>query len=336
MSTEAETRGLRLALGAAASFALAILAGWPFATFSSVFTVLFLQAPAAMPPRALFGLLRQALLFLAVAWGLSTLLEPYPAVYLLAMALAVAVAFWWSTTGAGMLSVVLALLATLMMPYLVRVSADLSLMLVLWLPVNLAVAWAWTALLFRLIPPGAPPTGGGKPAPAPTDPVRMVQRMSLVTVPFAIGFYLGGSSALVTLIFVAILSQQLAAATGAGPTVARGLLKANLIGGAVAVAAYEVTAIAPLMLTAMLSFAVAALALAGWLVSARKDAGLAGTALTTVIILFGGALSPLSQDDVAMFDRIGQIGLALGWVLLAFVVVDAFLPLKPAAKPAVA
>ena len=152
--------------------------------------------------------------------------------------------------------------------------------------------------------------------------------MSLVTIPFAMLFFLSGSGMLITLFFVAILSMQLAAARGAGPAVAKGMLKANLIGGIAAIIAYEITVIAPLMLVAMLAVTLAALTLARWFVSERADSALAGSALTTLIIVYGGAISPFTGDaDVKMLDRLWQVGFALGFVLLAYLVVDALVPL---------
>ena len=335
MPTEAQTgadnRGIRLAVGVAGNFALAILIGWPLATICTVFVVLFLQAPGPLPPVAIRTLFRHAVVFLVFSWLISSALSPYPVPFLMALALAVATSFYWSTKGAGMLSVVLALMAALMLPTLVLTSQELALTLVIWIPLNLVFAWAWTVAMFKLFPPT--PRGvaaAAKPEAPHYDPNRLVLRMSLVTIPFAIYFYLIGSGALVTLLFVAILSQQLSTATAAGPTVAKNMLKANFIGGLVSIACYELTVIAPLMLTALLVFAVAAFLLAYWFVSDRPDASMAGTALTTTVILFGGSIAPFGKDaDVKMIDRLVQIGNALIFVLIAYIVVDAFFPLDP-------
>ncbi len=327
-----ERRGLRLATGVSGSFALAILIGWPLATICTVFVVLFLQAPGPMPVVVIRTLFRHAVVFLVASWVFSTALAPYPVAFLMALALAVATCFYWSTKGAGMLSVVLALMAALMLPTLVLTSQDLALILVIWIPINLVLAWLWTVAMFHFFPPtpqGA--AAAAKPDAPHYDPNRLVLRMSLVTIPFAIYFYLVGSGALVTLLFVAILSQQLSAATAAGPIVAKNMMKANFIGGLVAIACYELTVIAPVMLTALLAFAVAAFLLSYWFISDRPDASMGGTALTTTVILFGGSIAPFGKDaDVKMIDRLVQIGNALIFVLIAYIVVDAFFPLDPA------
>lgn len=338
MPTEAQTgadnRGIRLAVGVAGNFALAILIGWPLSTICTVFVVLFLQAPGPMPAVAIRALFRHAVVFLIFSFFISSALSPYPVAFLMALALAVATSFYWSTKGAGMLSVVLALMAALMLPTMVLTSQKLALTLVIWIPLNLVFAWLWTVAMFYLYPPTARGVAAAaKPEPPHYDPNRLVLRMSLVTIPFAIYFYLVGSGAIVTLLFVAILSQQLSAATAAGPVVAKNMMKANIIGGLVSIVCYELTVIAPLMLTAWLAFAVAAFLLAYWFVSERPDASMAGSALTTTVILFGGSIAPFGKDaDVKMIDRLVQIGNALIFVLIAYIVVDAFFPLDPEKK----
>ncbi|TCL01599.1 Protein of unknown function (DUF2955) [Shimia isoporae] len=335
MPTEPNNRGIRLAVGVAVHFALAILIGWPLSTICTVFVVLFLQAPGPMPGVAIRTLFQQAVVFLAASWLISSALSPYPVAFLLALALAVATCFYWSTTGAGVLSVVLALMAALMLPTLVMTSQELALVLVIWLPLNLFLAWLWTVFMFYVYPPTAAGIAAAKKPDGPElDPNRLVLRMSLVTIPFAIYFYLIGSAALVTLLFVAILSQQLAAATAAGPTVAKTMLKANFFGGLAAIACYEITVIAPMLIVAMFAFGTAAFLLAGWLVSDRADASMAGSALTTTVILFGGSIAPFGDDaDVKMIDRLVQIGNALIFVLIAYIVVDAFFPLREKDAP---
>jgi hypothetical protein len=54
---------------------------------------------------------------------------------------------------------------------------------------------------------------------------------------------------------------------------------------------------------------------------------LAASATTALFILVGGSLSPISDGaEVKLFTRLWQVGLALGYLLVAFVVVDRWLP----------
>ncbi|MEL6208165.1 MAG: hypothetical protein AAFR47_23100, partial [Pseudomonadota bacterium] len=58
---------------------------------------------------------------------------------------------------------------------------------------------------------------------------------------------------------------------------------------------------------------------------AKGDA-LAASALTVALLLLGGALVFSNDADARLIDRIGQIALALGYTLFAFVVIDRWLP----------
>ena len=70
-----------------------------------------------------------------------------------------------------------------------------------------------------------------------------------------------GWSAMLVLLFVAILSQQLAAMPAAGKSVAKAMLTANLLGAGISVVFYEINVIAPSVVTAILLCAVLCVAL---------------------------------------------------------------------------
>ena len=206
-----------------------------------------------------------------------------------------------------------------------------------WIPGNLLIAGFVSALSFTLIP-APPPDAGAKPKekPAPDfDPVRRLVRMSMVTVPFALAFFLFGWSALLVLFFVALLSQQLAAMPAAGKTVAKGMLIANMLGAAIAMLFYEINVIAPSVVTAILLVTVLCLALGTLGKSEHPLAPAAGSAISTVLVVYGGSIAPFSDEtDVKSIVRVVQIGLSALIVIVSYIVVDEFLPeRKTAAQP---
>lgn len=322
-------RGYRLALGVWAVFVLGMALNWPFAFVGAVLTTLFLQAPAPPSLRAGTGLVAATIVLLFFGFAVFSALTPYPGVFLIAVVLLVGWAFAQSVAGKSPLLVVVALMTALMIPYLVTISDALAAIFALWLPLNLVIALlaSWTA--FALFPPdpAAAREVARTEAVAKFDPERRFLRMMLVTLPFVAVFTLIDSGAVLTLLIVAILSQQLAASTGAGPTVAKGMLLANLAGGAAAVICYELVVIDTRFGFMMLVTLLLCLVMARWLVSERPTAAQAGSALTTALILFGGAMAPFGGDvDGKMLTRLAQVGAALLWVLAAFVIVDRFLP----------
>lgn len=330
MLIEDTRRGMRLALGPAVLFILGVAFDWPMAFVGAVFAALFLQAPA--PPSFAGGvrLVLTALGLLILAAAVFSLLRPYPVLFLLGVCLAVLWALGLSVRGRSPLLVVLALLAALLVPLLARASVDLAVGVVVWLSANMVFALLATWAAFVLLPA---PRQARVPPEAPQgsapdfDPERRLLRMALVTVPVALVFFLVDGGAPLTLLFVAILAQQLAASTEDGPAVAGAMLAANLVGGLAAVAAHGLVVAATFFPFLALVVLALCLGFGWWHASERPDSALAGSAMTTFLILFGGTIAPFADSaEVAMLSRLGQIGLALAWVLTAFVVLDSLLP----------
>ena len=332
MPTEDKKSIYRSAFGVTIVFSLGMFFGWPLSVVGAVFTGLFLQAPVAMPMAAFTKLFWTGFGLMAASFLVSSVFLPYPPVYLTLVALAIISSFVWSIMGAGMLQGILALMAALMIPNLSLTSQELALIMVFWIPLNLLIAGAASRLMFAIFPaapPAAAQAAQAKAAPE-FDPQRRIARMSLVTVPFAMLFFVSGSSAILVLFFVAILSQQLAAMPAAGKTVAKALLTANLLGAAASIICYEINVIAPVALTPFLLIFFIGITLGTLGKSQHWLASSAGSAITTVLIVYGGSIAPFSDEaDVKSIVRVLQIAAAASFVIVAFVVVDEFWPEKP-------
>ncbi|NOD64277.1 MULTISPECIES: DUF2955 domain-containing protein [unclassified Ruegeria] len=328
MRTEDRNSVIRLALGVTGVFALGLFLGWPLAVVGAVFTALFLQAPAALPLAAFAKLFVFSIGLMFISFLLSSVFAPYPVVFLILVAIGIILSFMWSVSGAGVLPGVIALMGALMIPNLVLQSQDLALVLVFWIPLNLLFAGFVSTLMFVLLP-AEPQTGAQKKAAASSDfdPNRRIVRMSLVTVPFAMAFFISGASALLVLFFVALLSQQLAAMPSMGKTVAKAMLTANLLGAAISIICYELNVIAPVILTPILVCLFFCLSLGALGKTQVPLAAAAGSALTTVLIVYGGSISPFSDEaDVKSITRVFQVASAAFFVIAAYVVVDEFWP----------
>ncbi|MFA3917063.1 DUF2955 domain-containing protein [Ruegeria hyattellae] len=319
---------LRLAIGVTGLFSLGLLLGWPLAVVGAVFAALFLQAPAALPLAAFGKLFMFSIGLMFISFLLSSIFAPYPVVFLIMVAIGIVLSFVWSVSGAGVLPGVIALMGALMIPNLVLQSQDLALVLVFWIPLNLLFAGFASTLMFVLIP--AQPPADAKPKGTPKqdfDPQRRIVRMSLVTVPFALAFFVSGASALLVLFFVALLSQQLAAMPAAGKTVAKAMLTANLLGAAVSIICYEINVIAPIILTPILLCFFFCLTLGTLGKSQVPLAAAAGSAITTALIVYGGSIAPFSDEaDVKSITRVLQVASAAIFVIVAYIVVDEFWP----------
>ncbi|WP_164660119.1 DUF2955 domain-containing protein [Tropicibacter sp. Alg240-R139] len=329
MHTEDRDSILRLAFGVTLAFGLGLVLDWPLAYIGAVFAALFLQAPIGLPLAAFGKLFVFSIGLMLISFVLSAVFAPYSVVFLILVAIGIILSFVWSVSGAGVLPGVIALMGALMIPNLLLQSQDLALVLVFWIPLNLFFAGCVSTLMFTLIPAAPPSATAQKKAQAATDfdRARRITRMSLVTVPFAIVFFLSGSSALLVLFFVALLSQQLAAMPSAGTTVAKAMLTANMLGAGVAIVCYEINVIAPVLVTPILLCLLFCLTLGALGKTKIPLAAAAGSAITTAIVIYGGTIAPYSDDaDIKSIVRVAQVATAAFFVIIAYVVVDEFLP----------
>lgn len=331
MLTEDRRSIFRLTLGVTGVFSLGLILDWPLAVVGAVFTALFLQAPAPMPVKTSLKLFTLAIALMALSWLSFSLLKPYPLVFLAGVAIAIVMSFGWSIKGAGILPGVLALMAAMMIPNILVQSSELASVLVFWIPANLLIAGYASALCFVLFPaPRAERIPEKAKGPqSDFDPARRLLRMSLITVPFALVFFLFDWSAILVLFFVALLSQQLAAATFAGKTVARAMLTANLLGAAIAIVFYELNVIAPMIVTPILLTVLLCLVLGTLAKSKHSLAPAAGSALTTALVIYGGSIAPFADEaDEKAIVRVLYIVAAATFVIVSYAVVDEFLPEK--------
>jgi Protein of unknown function (DUF2955) len=328
MPTEDYRSVVRLAIGTSVVFTIGLFLGWPMAFIGALFTTLFLQAPGPMPPKVSVKLFTFALLVMLFSWVISSVLAPYPIVFLAGVCLAIIASFTWSLSGAGILPGLLALMAAMMVPNVVVQSQDLAFVLVVWVPVNLLIAGFASALMFLLIPvkTQTAPKNAAETA-KDYDPLRRLFRMSLVTVPFALVFFISGSSALLVVFFVALLSQQLAAMSGASKTVGKAMLLSNSLGALVAIVCFEINVIVPNIVTPAILCMLLCLSLGALGKSKSKLAPAAGSAITTALIIYGGSIGPFADEaDAKSITRVLQIGSAVLFVVVGFIVVDEFLP----------
>lgn len=325
-----ERKGVRLALGVAGVFIVGMLLQWPFAFLSAVFASMFLQGPAAPPFSAGLKLVLTALLMLFFGYGLFSVLLPYRPTFMIAQVLMLMWAFSLSVTGKSPLLVILALMEAVMMPFLVHLSLDVALIFAIALPLNMAAALLATWCAFALVRPVERPAAPAAASAAPQesfDPMRRLIRMTLVTAPFVVLFFMFDGGAVITLVFVGILSFQLAASTADGPKAAKALLLANLIGGVMAWISYQLIIIDTQFAFMAIIVLLNCFILSNWFISGKPSSPLAGTALSASLILLGGSMAPFGDDvDVKMLDRLVQLAGALAWVLLSFVTVDQLLP----------
>jgi len=317
-----ERRGLRLGFGVAAMFTMGAGISWPLWTIGAVFTNLLLQAPGPLPPKAARGILALSAVSMAVVWYAAQVLLAYPVFFLVAVVLAIFGTFRYAAKGGELLIVVLLMIAVLLIPTLLLTSPKLAVVAATWLFYNIGFAILASWVVFTLAPPDGPPPAKEEKAPvSDAEATRHALRMTAITAPYAVLHFAMGWTNVLPLIFIALLSTMLSGAKSG--QMGKGLLLANVLGGALAICAYEVLVMAPFY-PLLAALAVVLLMLgAKTLVSGGKLAPLAGSAMNGFMVLSGGVLAPFGDgSDLGFLDRLLSIAFAVGYVAVAYAVVE--------------
>ena len=247
--------------------------------------------------------------------------------FLLAVCVAVLLAYDFQLRTGDLLLSVFAVIAALLVPYLSLSSPELSGTIAFWLMVNLAIAVvaSWVAFLLLPEPQTATPQNKSKPVNlAEFDKDRRLLRLACVAIPFVSLAFVFDLATPFVLVFVAIQSTQTVSNTSGQGGASQNTLIANALGGFLAVVVYEAMVAAPILPFALLALLAAMLWLSGRLISG--DARVM-SAITAFLILVGGTLMPFADDaQTKMLARLWQLGLAFGYLACAFALLDRLLP----------
>jgi len=315
-------RVLRYALGSALALTAAMAAAWPLAVLVPVLAQSLLGSSAPRPG------LRDGLAFVgivALACGAALLLSkwllPYPAVFVLAMALVLFRIFHAKESGAPPLLIVLLLVAFMILPLFAGVSYRLAVVMAEGLVFAAAMTIALVLVVHSVLPD--PPLAATAQARGPgvetTPNGRVVNATlsTLVVLPIFLVFHLYELfGALVTLVYVALLSQQpsFAANFKAG----KAMLVGNAMGGVAAIAAYELLVVVPELGFLFLLTLLFGLFFGARHFSDRPTAPLFGMAFSTVLLIVGTSTGSEEGAGGKVLTRIAFVFLAVLYVVVAF------------------
>jgi hypothetical protein len=327
---ESGRRVLRLGVGLAAACGLAWGVVWDLSVLTPVLAVSFLSAGGPAPTlRAQLGIL--LMIAAAAIFGLfiAVVLTPFPGLCLTVICSGLFYAFYLQASGGSPFVVLMLLMALLVIPLLGAESAPVAVVFAQGFAISGAAALFIVTAAFMLIP--EPDTDVEAPEKASAEVSRhacyeQALPRALAMLPLvALFFSQGLVDSLLTLVFAAIFAQQPDMRTGLKGAVA--LVLANFGGGLLAVGVFGLLVGAPTF-----TFMIAAIMFLGVffgsrIFSERPAAKLYGTALSTLLIIAGGAVT--SEGDATTFDvlqRVFQIGMAAAYLIIAFSFIDRFLP----------
>jgi hypothetical protein len=316
---------MRVAGAIALPFIAGEVLGWSMPFLGSIFALQLLGTRQPPPPlrAGLAAVLGIGAAF-AAAIVLTAITLPHPLVFTLGAGLAVFGGLYAQARKGGGFWFIL-LIAICATPLLANQSEGLAVSF-LWIAVGAMLAAVVTSWLMHAAFPD-PAEAGPPPAPTTMEPLAAARAAligTLVVVPLLL-FLLGHESAAVV-VTVTALSLLKATSSQESTRAALGLLAANVIGGAVAVAAYAAITAAPTL--AMLAAVMLAVALAfgGRIALGGQAAALATAGCIVAVLLVGMGLSPFTDSATAFGTRLVQVFLASAYTVSAFMLLENLLP----------
>lgn len=324
-------RILRFSIGVTLGTGLAYLIGFELPFLVPILLAMLLGPPGARPKlHGSIGFVGTIAVACAVGVLLANFLLPFRTIFLLVEFLVLYRIFYALAGGAAPLKMVWLLIASLIIPLMSLASVALSVGVAMGLVLGAAIAVGSAWLTHGLIPdpldtagtqkssgsagkPGAPE----KQAPPPAARAAYARRSVIVVFPVLVVFFLFGlTSHAVVLVFIALLSLTPDFATGW--KTGRSMIRGNLIGGAVAIAVYQLLVVYPSFTILLLLTLIVGLVFADIIFSDRPIAPLFKTAWSAVALLVG--MSVLSSADASskFYLRIAQIMAAVIYVASAF------------------
>jgi len=319
-----DRRAMRLGIGITVVFLVAIYSNWLLAYLAPVFAAPLLQGRRA-PTLRKAAFLMSATIAIALACLLAGgVARIYPVLFMAALLPVLVWTLRYHLRGGVTLVVVVILCAVLLVPLGAKVAPEVARQVAASFVWNIGLSLGVTAVMFTLMPPRR-----GEPAPVPREPLPAAEaawrgwQVALITWSYAVAYFAFDWTNIHTPLYIAIFALQLSLARTL--SVSGAILAANRAGGAVALLLYELVAMVPVFIFLAALMLPVHLVFARMVTSGTRFAPLAGAALSVMLILLGGAMSPTDQNASAGFiDRLGELGMAAIYAILALYVLEAF------------
>ena len=315
-------RAIRLGVGVTISFLVALCFDWTLGYLGPIFTAPLLQASAPPSASATLRILVATLLIMLTFYFVGGFARAYPAFFLMALIPILFATFRYKLRGGSKLIVLLVLLGVMLVPMVAKVSMDLA-----W---NVAASTLWniglsllvTHVMFAAIPPEPEPTPPpAKPLLGEDEVGRGAWLLTIVTGSYSFAYFGFDWSNVHTPLYIAVFMMQLGLVRGS--LLAKGILTANVAGGLIGWAMYELFVMAPNLAFVAILTALVVLRIARVITSGAPVAPLAGAALSVLMIVLGSAMvSFFDTEGDKITDRLGEIGMAALYAVAALYLLE--------------
>ena len=312
-------QALRLALAGTLAFAFAEYQGWEFSFLAPMLAVQFL---GALPTGIRLG---QAIAIPIILGGasfaavvVSTYLHGNPVIMLMVVGLIVFSAFYAERSGAPAFPMALIRIAFCIVPVISTISLSTAAQFA-WFLFLAGLAAAVIVLMAHALLP-TPAAGASAPAqikPAIDSAVagRIALSDTLVLFPLLLVFIIGGNiNNIVILMMTLNILREIDPSRST--RIAAALILGNLLGGVIAVAAYEFVVLTDSFLFFFLAVFVPSLWFSGRVVRGGATAGIYLVGLATFILILGIGISPMPGASAETFAlRVLKVAIASAYTI---------------------
>ncbi len=304
--------------------------GWSLSYLTPVLALSFFALPKPRPSLK-DGVTFVSVIAVACIAGLfvGQQLIPYPFVFIPIMGLLLFRLFYAKSGGAPPLLVTWLMIAFLVIPLITLQSPAVA----KWLAAGILIGAAATILVvwlaFGLLPdpagahaaPSSQPKSDAPAAPSTGQRLRDAALSTVVVLPVVVLFYsLEFLNSILIMIFVALLSMQPGFAKNFKAGAA--LIVGNVIGGAAAILFYNLLVLVPELYFLVILTLLAGLFFGTRVFSGKPTAPLYGMAFSTVLLVIGSVTSGEGDAGTKVYSRVLQIMIAVGYVVVAFGLVE--------------
>jgi hypothetical protein len=319
-----DRRALRLGLGVALVFLLAMAFDWTFAYLAPLFAPPLLQAPASPRPAEALKLVAGTFAVMLGSYFVSEVARVLPMLFLLLLIPMLFLNFRWLLRGGPVLLVLMVLVGLILPPLVAKFSTDYAWDTAASFFGNIGLCVVVAYLMFAILPPrDGEPAPKPRPVLAPAEADARAATMAIITGAFAIVYFAFDWHNVHTPLYIALYIQSLTLSRTL--VLSRGILLANVAGGIVATVMYELVAMAPNFLFLSALTVAVLVPIARLVVSDAPWAPLAGFAMSVTLLLLGDAMAPFADTaSEGMAYRLFELGVAALYSVAAVFVLQAF------------
>lgn len=322
----ANGHGLRLTIAVVLAFLIGAVLDDVLVMFLAPVFVTMFAAPNAPGPTWVAAATVTVLIWLAVTAtaAVTSFFTLHSTVLVLLLTAFVFLCFWRDAVAGPKPMVGLVLVVAVVVATMTASAAPLAAAVVAALPVAVLISMIAIMIAHALIP-AEPEPGATPPDMGPSvRPLRDAALRTLILLPLIVGFLATGRASGFYVLIVAIAVLRVPRPDRA----ALGLVAANVLGGALAIAAATLVLITPSALFGVTVLAVLVLGLGLVVEGGGPRAQLAQAATGPAVILLMIALAPVDGGE-AYANRVVEIVLTLAYVLLAQTLLGAIVRPSP-------